>query len=214
MNIIDPLIYEHCYFNVGDWEKRYGLLSVPDYDKSIPISMIRYMNEPCPFISGLLVKETHFLFYMPSELDGIALTINSMRRLLKGQSLLRFHSPIGGWFARHEFANFSETGSWKMLFAGTLPGSKSLTYKIQKRLFRQGGYTSPFTRTVVAMIILKAEKSNQILSKDEWGRSSESYDGGLRIRIGVFDEGAICISSRWSGRGYVDTGIFAEKIFY
>lgn len=213
MNIINPLINEHCYFSVIDWE-RYGLLSVPDRDKSIPTAMIKYMNDPCPFVSGLSVKETHFLFYLPSELDGIALTVNSMRRLLKNQSLLRFYSPIGGWFARHEFANFSAVGSWKMLFAGPLPYSKGLTYKIQKRLFRQSGYTPPFTRTVVAMIILKAEKSNQILSKDEWGRSSESYNEGLRIRVGVFDEGAICISSRWSGRGYTDTGIFAEKMFY
>lgn len=212
MDILDLSIDECCYFNIGDWE-RYGLLLSTEQIESIPIAMIKYLNDPCPFISGLLVKDTHFLFYLPSELDGIVLTVNSMRRLLKNQNLLRFHSPIGGWFARYDFANFSAAGSWKMLFTGPLPDSKGLTYKIQKRLFRQSGYTSPFTRTVVAMIILKAEKSNIILSKDEWGRSLESHDNGLRIRVGVFDEGAICISSRWSGRGYVDTGIFAEKMF-
>jgi len=201
-------------FGADDW-MNYGWFSTEDAKKSqiIPTDMIKYLNEPCPFISRQLVKETHFLFYLPSELSGISLTINSMRRLLNDQNLLRFYSPIGGWFACHDFACFSDIGGWRLLFAGPLPNSQGLTYKKQKRLLREGEYTVPFTRTVVAMIILKAKKSARILSENEWGRSAESYDNGLRIRVGVFDKGAICLSSRWSGRGYDDTGIFAEKKF-
>lgn len=230
MNVAGLSIEKSCCFCISDWQD-YGCLSDADKSQSIPMAMAGYLNEPCPFVPGRSVKETHFLFFLPSELDGIVLTINSMRRLLNNQSLLRFNSPPGGWFARHDFANFSADGSWKMLFVGPLTSSKGLTYKKQQRLFRQrvdgepltnrqkrllwqeDVYMTPFARTVVAMIILRAKKFGQISSKDEWGRTFESYDEGLRVRIGVFKEGAICLSSRWSGKGYSDTGIFAEKIF-
>ena len=207
------LEYTNGHFSTNDWEN-YGALLERELTEEIPKEIIEYLKKPCPFTTEKLVHETHFLFFLPSTLDGIVLTINSMRRLLRNQTLLRFYSPPGGWFSEMDFANFSEPGSWKLLFAGPLPNSKSLTYKKQKRLFREGGYINPCARTAIAMIILKAKKCNQLLSVNEWGRTCESYNDGLRIRIGILDEGAICISSRWSGRGYCDTGIYAQKIFH
>jgi hypothetical protein len=187
------------YFGPSAWLSC-GRLSDGEAASLPPGEIVAYLEEPCPFISGSQVGDTHSLVFLPEIIGGESFCLNVLRRLVVPGDKLFFFNRENCWYASLDFAQARPTGNWHLLFNGVLPGSPGLTYKKQKRLFRQGGYRSPGALTVISMYFLKARAAGDFVFIDQWGRTAESLGDGLRIRVGIFQPGEICVSSRWCGR--------------
>lgn len=211
MDTLKSLSVNGNYFGLEDWLFYGGPQDfISGHDPAI--NVIDYLDQPCPYTPCSYIKDTHFLFFVPSQPDS-PLTLNSLCFLLTADDYLYFYSKKDGWYSQYDFARQPIAAGWHLLYRGVLPGSMGMTYKRQKRLFRGNGYISPLASVVVLMLILSFKKTKQIISQDHWGRTADLI-GEMRARVGIFDRGAICISSRWNGRGYIDTGVFAEKILF
>lgn len=117
-------------FGKKAWAKYFGNVGE---EPPLPLDIYKILKSPCPIWSNKTVEETHKLVLIPGRINGNALTINELKKIIKPfdpAEMSRF------WLAF--LAKYGDRPApdsrWGLITTGVLPGSKGLRYADQKKL--------------------------------------------------------------------------------
>lgn len=206
------------YFGPADWLRFYGI-KIKNFELPISIENIENLSEilnaNCPFTNHKRVKETHYLFYLPSHLNTEQLSINKWRKLYQYENRVIFNKPNGTTEIDYQKLDFSQTGTnqgWHLMYKGVPPVLVNKNKLAQTRILDETGYQVPEAKEVVSMLLLIQEKNGYVNYDNINGRTNSSAPESDSLIIST--EGnlgsAIYIHGGSDNRNS-EIGMFAEK---
>lgn len=180
------------YFGPTDWIRHFGVKELQDVRLPVTLSCLKKVLEsPCPFILGKLVKETHYLYYLPLEFRGAPLTIMRWWELFPYEGEPCFYTDT--WYKDEDFATIDTARlQWFLMFKGVMPGSESHTRE-EQLLLKPDKYTVPKAVECVPMHFLSFIKNGgQRINSNIFGRTQDIYQGN-HVFVGLFENTGLCI---------------------
>jgi len=128
-NIKQPAIS----FGTSSWKQYFGDVGV---EPPLPHNIHEILESPCPFFVGKKVKDTHLLTLVPQTVEGKALTLDYLSKLIQ--------NPKSGYKTRYSYYSHYvkwELGSshaplshWVLMTKDVILESRNKTYNQQKEL--------------------------------------------------------------------------------
>lgn len=183
------------YFSPQDWIERYGI-KVPERI-TLPVDLVKLavlVNEPCPFVKGKTVKQTHYLFYMPPDFSGRPLNVMAWQGVSSkgGQPLISDHQ-MGDLYP---FAVDIARNSWYLMFEEVVPSMVSKTFNEQLKL-KPETYDVSKIIECASMHFLVFDKNGYHLNESKYGRTWDRDDDGSYFASGNFDKFGFSLNDRY-----------------
>ena len=179
------------YFGPKEWESLFPGIRLPSSSSiSLPSELKEYLKVPCPFSKGRLVRETHFLYFIPDSYININseqklnLTLYSFyNEFLKSLQRKYPHSLIPRYKEKFEdnrknersWAEREERNLWALLYVGDeneeqcglVPNSTNKTWEEQKILLQNYlGYEIPNAKEIIIGTFLYSFARNSYILKN------------------------------------------------
>jgi len=181
---------ENFAFGPRDWKRYFGDVGETP---QLPDDIVDILKSPCPFWTDMRVLETHLLVLIPQTVDGIPLTLNSLRELIQ--------RPQGGGYATnyHVYPDYLEkqlgdqlvpASYWILLTKDVIPNSREKTYTEQQALL-EGPYAVPGALEIATGILMHYTQTVERLYSDNhytrtFTRCQETLIKGSRVVVGSF----------------------------
>jgi hypothetical protein len=160
---LQKMLYDCDFFSFDDWRFFFD----KDFDDGFDAVFERtswlkglknVLDEPCPFVKGQKVKDTHFLYYLPSfdysEIDSFLDEYFKMvPRFWNGDPCgdSRYFDNASKWHRKNAPAGYNQPrGNWFLCFLGVLPKAKGKKFLEQWRMVPPD-YQVPFASEVYPM---------------------------------------------------------------
>lgn len=196
-NQLLSLLDDSHFFGPSDWLRYYGA-KIYNLELPMPIEMLEnILNKDCPFIKGKKVKETHFLFFLPNNFNGLPLTINQWLEIYKYEVKVKFRGindyerPCDYQESGYQRLDFSKTltagHKWYLMFEGIIPDSKNKGFGEQIAFLRKQEYELPRAIEVLSMLLLILEKNKYLIGESSLisGRTADQYLCYTQVTIGT-----------------------------
>ncbi|MBS0615367.1 MAG: hypothetical protein JSR58_02290 [Verrucomicrobia bacterium] len=184
---------EKVVFGKEAWNAHFGDVGEVD---PIPEALVKALEEPCPFIKGKKVKETHIACWIPTSVNGTPLNLNTLGELVQ--------KPLQGNTSKYEYIwpqaktdhgdKPIEKGHWILLTKTVLEGSRNKTYDQQKQLVESYSvYEVPTVlSTAIALFMHHARTGERLYNDNPWTvtRCQEKSDGWSLV-VGGFAAGGL-----------------------
>jgi hypothetical protein len=199
------------YFSIWDWLNRYrefiisNEFMVPD-----PIKLGEEICKADPFDESLLVKDRHFLFYLPEDLN-----LTKLERLCsRDGGKTHFRACMEQlnqdcWYKNKKFTEEKGSGNWLLALLSPIPQSFGKKHEEAKKLV-PAGYQIPVALEATTAHILYGLKNNCQLNPTCVGRTS-SVDGQERITVGRMSHQGLLIGKVEDDEEDLDTGLLIIK---
>jgi hypothetical protein len=135
------------------------------------------LESPCPFIPGSKVKDTHYLFCVPSKHNEKNLTVMEWYRIHISRcpgTMCSVHDRF--WYDELYFAN-TETArfEWFLMFEGVVPDSCGKKWEELQGLIPDGYYIPRLVEVLSMCILFDCKNERQVNEKGINGRTSSVY---------------------------------------
>ncbi|MBS0615366.1 MAG: hypothetical protein JSR58_02285 [Verrucomicrobia bacterium] len=192
---------EKIVFGKEAWNTYFGDVGEVD---PIPEALVKALEEPCPFIQGKKVKETHIACWTPTSVNGTPLNLNTLGKLV--QKPLKGHASKYDYFWSQAKTDHGdkpiEKGHWILLTKTVLEGSRNKTYNEQKQLVESYlGYEVPTVLSTAIALFMHHARTGERLYNDNpltFTRCQERSNG-WSLAIGCFAAGGLNVA-----RSYLD----------
>lgn len=193
-------------FGKAKWEKYFGDIGK---EPSLPANIEEILNGDCPFWPEKKVRETHLLVLIPQTVNGNALTLNTLQKIIQ--------EPSAGKSSKYSRNLLSEIGDrleldhWILMTKDVIPGSRNQTYDQQKKLVEKYEYYELLGSLEAAVAILTHYVENEEFlypwdnEKRTVTRCREKLNGGFISSIGAFNTGGLDVS--YTDREHENYGI-------
>ncbi len=152
-------------FGPAEWEKYFGKV---DPASPLPADIEEILNSPCHYWPEKKVRETHLLFYVPSQVNGQPLTLDRLGDLIQ--------NPKGGG-KRTKYGFYKDEikksyGSkvieahWVLMTRDVVPGSRNKSYKDQCALAKGGNEPPHLLEAAVGILMHHARSGERLLIDD------------------------------------------------
>ena len=155
----ERLFSEMPPFQPKDWEEYF---KVKAQDIQIPQKALDYLEQPCPFWKEKLVKETHFLFFIPETLNGKAPTPKNLNELIKERE------GFCSFSTNEEVDTAAEGPYWALITKNIIPESQMKTHEERLDLLKRNfiEYRAPKASEVIMSILVMYAKNKIELFHD------------------------------------------------
>ncbi len=184
---------ENVVFGKLAWNTHFGDVGEVD---PIPEALIKALEQPCPFIAGKKVKETHIACWIPEKVSGIELTLNTLGELVKKP--LRGHASkcvyIWDQVVTDHGATPVKKGHWVLLTKAFIKGSHNKSYDEQKKIVESyPGYEVPtLLPTAIALFMHHARTGERLYSHNLWTYTRcQEKSRGWFLLLGGFAAGGL-----------------------
>ncbi len=201
------------YFGPTDWARHYGVEFAQDFGLPLPLGQLQsILDEPCPFVAGRQVKDTHVLYCLPKQVNGKALTVMEWQAVHPEDGQPKFYSyGEKSWYREYEWAKEHVAGSdWYLTFEGVLPGSQKKKWNEQLEMVPKD-YVVPNVVGVLPMHFLFFQKDGRRINESMYGRTSDIDSDGARVGMGDFDDNGLSINSDWDDVRSRHLGVFVAR---
>jgi hypothetical protein len=150
--------YPKSAFGKEKWAKHFG-----DIGEELPLphSIHKILKNPCPFLKGFRIEDTHLLVLIPETLNGEPLSFDRlqqrMQQLKPDDSMGQFHSCEVG-----KTKAFGKS-HWVLMFKQLIPASRNQCYADLVKLlstYNKNQATYRFPRVAEAVTCIFAEYVN------------------------------------------------------
>jgi hypothetical protein len=197
-SILEP----ESYFGPQDWLRYYAINFEPELP--IPLSNLKkILDADCPFTFGKKIKETHFLFCLPPEIDGRYFNLRNWYALYAATKQPHFSNDGPGkdpwWFKEHFSIIRSGDCSWFLMYKGVVPIKEpsGLTFKntLEGAILNLPDYYKlPHANECAAMHFLTFIKNDERNNEFVMGTVIDKGPTGDNVSVGRF--GKIGLSVR------------------
>ncbi len=207
--VMDP----DSFFDQNDWLRFYNI-KIEDFP-ALPISLEELsslLDEKCFFEPWKKVRDTHYLFLLPTYAHKDQMSIKTWLALHKTGSNPGFIKYEKAWYEGESFVKKKPSHSWHLMYKGAIPNSFMKSWKRQKSLLGSEYYT-PLACEVIALHFLSCVKSGEIITpQNVQGRVADIDKDGDHICMGRFGkEGKLVIDHDWDDAMLASLGIFAAR---
>jgi hypothetical protein len=180
-------------FGEEKWNEYFGDVGqVP----SLPNNIEDILNSQCPY-TGKKVRESHLLTLIPATVNGQALTLSKLGKLIR--------SPKKGYSTEYSNCNVGENDKavnssyWTLLLKDVIPNSRKKTFDEQKQLLKQNYNVPKAIETAVSVLMHHVQGGEKLYSDspDTYTRSEEKYNG-YRLLVGGFGSGGLNVYNRFN----------------
>ncbi|MBS0615003.1 MAG: hypothetical protein JSR58_00435 [Verrucomicrobia bacterium] len=199
---------EKIVFGKEAWNSHFGDVGEVD---PIPEALVKALEEPCPFIAGKKVKETHIACWIPTNVNGTSLTLNTLGKLVKKQ--LRGHASKYSYIWPQAQTDHGDKplqkGHWILLTKTVLEGSRNKTYDQQKQLVESyPGYEVPTAlSTAIALFMHRAKTGERLYNDSPWTYTRCRERSNRRpLVVGGFEAGGLCIHNYYYDHDKIGVG--------
>jgi hypothetical protein len=175
----------------AEMSRAYGLL---------PADIVEIINSPCPLSpehSGLLVRDTHDLIYLPKYIGQHLVNISSLSKLTKIQFRFMNNCDFYDLCCQQACADFDhsvKSAYWILMSKELLVGSKGKPYVEQVKMITdiaqstKMAYSQPKALEVIAAMIAHFLRSNEhLLGRKPWCYTCcEETVGPFQVVVGGF----------------------------
>ncbi len=177
-------------FDLSDWQLLFNgqmdktkLPSVPPFPWDTDV-----LNEPCPFVQGKTVRETHFAFLGLDHIETVhgftkTLTITGWQTIYpqKGRRHPRFHYDNIGygnrWYQTLAFASEATCQfRWYLMPTRIIPGSRNKTFEEQQTLL-PAGYEIPLAIEELTKQVLYFIQTGRYSNPEYWAQCRDVIPG-------------------------------------
>lgn len=204
------------FFGIDDWII-YGANFTEEQLRRVaefPWSEDILMN-PCPFVKGMLVRDTHFAFLGVPSLYGEPLTVKRWLKLRAVNKLFRLvtNIPLAGL---PHFDKATLELRWYLLLKDIVPDSDGKAYEEQVTKIPAEYYEIPTTIAEIMKNVLVFHKTGERPNSTRWAackeriRTDNNITTGQISCVGPFNSASIGIHG-WSGNRNIGVGLAASR---
>ncbi|MBS0615896.1 MAG: hypothetical protein JSR58_05025 [Verrucomicrobia bacterium] len=206
---------EKVVFGKEAWNTHFGDVGEVD---PIPEALVKALEEPCPFIAGKKVKETHIACWIPTHVNGTSLTLNTLGKLV--QNPLQGHTSKYNYFwaqAKRDHGNKPiEKGHWILLTKTVLEGSRTTPNKQKKQLVEgYPGYEMPTVLSTAIALFMHHARTGERLYNDDPGTYTlcQEKSNGWSFVVGSFVAGGLTVNFGLDFECYAHIGVGGLRKF-
>jgi hypothetical protein len=195
-------------FGPADWEKYFGEV---DPAPPLPANIDEILNSPCHYWPGKKVRETHLLFYVPSQVNGKPLTLNTLETLIQNPKGGGHATKYRYYYVKDQHESKGTTAHWALMTRDVVPGSRNKTYKDQCALVK-GGDEPPHLLDAATGILMHHAKSGERLfsnSPSTYTRCQEKSNA-FQTRVGGLSVDGLSLNIYYD---YDDCGLASSRKF-
>jgi len=200
---VRDLMGQNCFLR-EDW-RTYYQMDIPDITLPEKFDNLKELNtlltSPCPFESGKMRCQTHFLFSAPP--DHFTLLSWRDKHPSSGQPKFWHESKdlnyTKNWYNNHDFAqNTKNRHNLYLAYKKIFPNSTNKSYQNQLKLL-PNGYEPPLAVELAMMLFLHHQKTTEYLYPGIYGRCQDANDNGDRVNSGPFAPGGLVVGGDSDG---------------
>lgn len=210
-NNLRKIMSPPSFFGPKDWRRYYGIKAC--FYTQFPMDIEIFKNEmekKCPFNPEAKIKETHFLYFLPDDLEGKRLTIEKWHQIHDAKDKIRFYNYTNPWYANEDFVkNTTPRGEWHLIYKGIIPGSEEKPWEKQLAIL-PSNYRVPLACEVIPLYFFTCLKNKEYISKNIYGRVRDIVPN-FRICVGRLDCNSINIVIQSDNIPVPNIGIFATR---
>jgi hypothetical protein len=180
-----PIYAPEGAFGPSDWMKFFGHVeNIPP----LPANIEEILNSPCPFWLEQKVRETHFLCLIPKTVNGKALTLNNLQKLVKSpkQGTPTKYRDFTSDVRKEHGSTPVDQSHWVLMTKDVIPGSLNKKYDEQKALVdKEPNYQLPPVLEAATVIFMHTYKTGGYIYTDNklgpqytYTRCLEKVEGG------------------------------------
>lgn len=212
-NNLSGIMPRFSVFGPKDWRRHYGHKFCFYTKFPIDLEELRNIVEgDCPFSQNkkLKIKETHFLYFLPQNIEGQGLTIEKWHQLHSEENKIRFYNYKNAWYTGEDFIrNIIPSGEWFLMYKGVIPDSMERTLEYQLKML-PSNYEIPSACEVIPMHFFTYLKNKEYINKNIYGRVRDVIPN-FRICVGRLNCNSINIVIHGDNVPAQNIGIFASR---
>lgn len=207
------VVFNEFCFNPSHWNKYCGdgTVSTKEIEKALqllPPNINEILKSPCPVFPDQRIMDSHILVWIPETINGKALTIENLGKLLKLQT--EFSSNLMGYrswdnTARKDGFESVKSG-WILMTTHILPDSRNKSYIEQQGIVvnlnksGQTDYRLPKAGEVIVCIIAEYLRSKKRLFDGDDGKNytytrCQEIFGDNQVAVGGFESRGLRVAA-------------------
>lgn len=220
----DKIVYRDFAFSSIDWKRHYKKdVDTEGEDIFFSKNIYKELNKPCKVFLGKRIGQTHMLTWIPKNVDGEPLTLNSFGRVLKEhfpKNRIGYRIVWDPIFLKHGNTGLPRSG-WVFMTGDVIPNSRRENYEVQKELVfnldRRDPYKVPTALKAAVCISTNYFKSGERRYTYElwtYTRCQEPVQG-CRVSVGGLATNGIEVNKDgygYDGMGALRSSVFKEKL--